>query len=91
MTFTYDGDGMGKGGAVTIAANDKVVAKGRVERTVPFRFSTEETFDVGEDTGTPVDLSYDRPQNSRGPGQGRDRSKIGFARLAQKAFDPLHG
>ena len=61
MTFTYDGDGMGKGGDVTIAANDKVVAQGRVERTVPFRFSTEETFDVGEDTGTPVDLSYDTP------------------------------
>lgn len=61
MTFTYDGDGMGKGGGVTIMADDKVVAEGRVERTVPFRFSTEETFDVGEDTGTPVDLSYDVP------------------------------
>jgi arylsulfatase A-like enzyme len=61
MNFAYDGDGMGKGGAVTIKANDKVVAEGRVERTVPFRFSTEETFDVGEDTGTPVDLSYDTP------------------------------
>ena len=35
--------------------------EGRVERTVPFRFSTEETLDIGEDTGTPVDLSYDVP------------------------------
>ena len=61
MTFTYDGEGMGKGGNVTISANGKVVAEGRVDRTVPFRFSTEETFDVGEDTGTPVDLSYDTP------------------------------
>ncbi|MCE2749136.1 MAG: arylsulfatase [Rhodobacter sp.] len=61
MTFTYDGDGVGKGGDVTLAAGDRVVAEGRVERTVPFRFSTEETFDVGQDTGTPVDLSYDVP------------------------------
>jgi arylsulfatase A-like enzyme len=66
MAFTYDGDGMGKGGAVSISANDKVVAEGRVERTVPFRFSTEETFDVGEDTGTPVDLSYDVPARFTG-------------------------
>jgi arylsulfatase len=61
MNFTYDGGGMGKGGAVSITANEKVVAEGHVGRTVPFRFSTEETLDIGEDTGTPVDLSYDVP------------------------------
>jgi hypothetical protein len=27
----------------------------------PSRFSTEETLDFGEDTGTPVDMSYDVP------------------------------
>jgi len=32
-----------------------------VPKTVPFRFSTEETLDFGEDTGTPVDMSYDVP------------------------------
>lgn len=61
MTFTYDGGGMGKGGAVTLAANDAVIAEGRVEQTVPFRFSVEETLDIGQDTGLPVDLSYDIP------------------------------
>lgn len=61
MSFTYDGGGIGKGGGVSITANDTVVAQGRVERTVPFRFSTEETLDIGGDTGTPVDLSYDVP------------------------------
>jgi arylsulfatase len=66
MNFTYDGGGMGKGGAVSIKANDKIVAEGRVERTVPFRFSTEETLDIGEDTGTPVDLSYDMPARFTG-------------------------
>ncbi len=34
------------------------VAKGRIERTVPNRFSLDETFDVGLDTGTPVVEDY---------------------------------
>lgn len=66
MNFTYDGGGVGKGGAVSITANGKEVAQGRIGRTVPFRFSTEETFDVGEDTGTPVDMSYDVPARFSG-------------------------
>jgi hypothetical protein len=44
-----------------VTANNTVVAQGRVLKTVPFRFSTEETLDFGEDTGTPVDMSYDVP------------------------------
>jgi arylsulfatase len=36
----------------------KVVAKGRMADTVDFRFSLDETFDVGEDTGTPVAEDY---------------------------------
>ena len=28
---------------------------------MPLRFSLDETFDVGEDTGTPVNLNYDVP------------------------------
>jgi arylsulfatase len=61
MNFTYDGGGMGKPGTVSVTADNTVVAQGRVLKTVPFRFSTEETLDIGEDTGTPVDLSYDVP------------------------------
>ena len=30
-------------------------------RPMPIRFSLDETFDVGEDTGTPVNLNYDVP------------------------------
>ena len=33
----------------------------RIDRTVPIRFSFDETFDVGEDTGTPVSEDYDVP------------------------------
>ena len=43
-----------------ISVDGQEVAKGRIERTVPIRFS-EECFEVGEDTGTPVNLNYDVP------------------------------
>jgi hypothetical protein len=59
--FRYDGGGIGKGGAGTISVDGKQVAQGRIDRTTPLRFSIDETFDVGEDTGTPVNLDYDVP------------------------------
>jgi hypothetical protein len=61
MVFGYDGGGIGKGGTATISVDDKEVAKGRVERTIPIRVALDETLDVGEDAGTPVNLSYDVP------------------------------
>jgi len=36
----------------------KQVAEGRIPQTVPIRFSLDETFDIGEDTGTPVVEDY---------------------------------
>ncbi len=66
MNFTYDGGGMGKSGTASIKVGSTEVATGRVIKTVPFRFSTEETLDIGEDTGTPVDLSYDVPAKFTG-------------------------
>ena len=36
----------------------KQVAQGKIDRTVPTRFSADETLDVGEDTGTPVVEDY---------------------------------
>jgi arylsulfatase len=61
MDFAYDGGGPGKGGTATLSVDGKEVAMGRIERTVPIRISLDEGLDVGEDTGTPVDLSYDVP------------------------------
>jgi arylsulfatase len=37
------------------------VAEGRIDRTVPIRFTFDETIDMGEDTGTPVNEDYDVP------------------------------
>ena len=59
--FKYDGGGMGKGGTGTLSADGKQIAQGKIERTVPIRYALDEGLDVGEDTGTPVNLTYDVP------------------------------
>jgi arylsulfatase len=57
--FAYDGGGPGKGGQGTLAVDGKKVAEGRIELTQPLRFSLDESFDVGQDTGSPVIDEYD--------------------------------
>ena len=57
--FHYDGGGIGKGGQGTLSVDGKTVGQGRIEKTAPFRFSLDESFDIGEDTGTPVIDEYD--------------------------------
>jgi arylsulfatase len=59
VKFEYDGGGIGKAGTATLLVDEKQVAQGRIERTIPVRFSLDETFDVGEDTGTPVLEEYE--------------------------------
>ena len=59
--FAYDGGGAGKGGAGTQSINDKQVAGDRIDKTVPVAFSTDDTFDVGADWGTPVSPTYQPP------------------------------
>ena len=61
VEFKYDGGGVGKGGTVALLVNDKKVGEGRVEKTVLGRYSADETFDIGEDTGTPVGSGYESP------------------------------
>jgi arylsulfatase len=60
VAFVSDG-GVGKGGKVELYVNDKKVGEGRVEKTVPGRFSADETFDIGMDTGSPVSTAYKSP------------------------------
>jgi len=57
--FAYDGGGFGKGGKGTLTVDGKKVGEGRIDLTQPIRFSLDESFDVGEDTGTPVIDEYD--------------------------------
>ncbi|AEU35119.1 sulfatase [Granulicella mallensis MP5ACTX8] len=54
LEFASDGHGPGKGANVTLFVNDKPVAAGRLPETVKMAFSFEDTFDIGEDTASPV-------------------------------------
>jgi arylsulfatase len=56
--FKYNGGGFGKGATGTLLVDGKQVAEGPIPQTVMFRFSLDETFDVGADTGTPVAEDY---------------------------------
>jgi arylsulfatase len=53
--FDYDGGGRGKGGKISLFANDKLVCEGRLESTLPFAYSLEGVVvDLGKDLGSPV-------------------------------------
>jgi arylsulfatase A-like enzyme len=45
----------------TLSVNGAQVATGRIDQTNMFRFSLDETFDIGSDTGTPVSPDYSTP------------------------------
>jgi len=48
-----------QGGTGTLQVDGRKEAEGRIDRTLGKRFSLDETFDVGVDTGTPVIDDYD--------------------------------
>ena len=56
--FDFDGGAPGAGGSGTLLVDGAVVAEGRIERTVPFIFSADETMDIGSDTASPVTPDY---------------------------------
>ncbi len=58
FAFKYDGGGIGKGATGVLLVDGTQVAEGRIDATIGGRFSLDETFDVGEDTGTPVVEDY---------------------------------
>ena len=58
MEFTADAPKPATGGEVTLYINDRPVGKGRMDHTVPIRFSAYAGMDIGRDNGGVVDLSY---------------------------------
>jgi arylsulfatase len=59
VKFDYAGGGIGKAATATLLVDEKQVAQGQIPQTIGVRFSLDETFDVGEDTGTPVLEEYE--------------------------------
>ncbi len=53
--FTYDGPGLGKGSTGVLKVDGQEVASKKMAHTIPVIMQWDETFDVGSDTGTPVD------------------------------------
>ena len=60
LNFDYDGGGRGKGALVTLLVNDRQAAQARLAQTVPVAFSYDDTFDIGEDSASPVG-DYESP------------------------------
>ena len=59
--FKYDGGGPGRGGLGTLSVDGQKTGEGRIDRTLGFRLSLDETLDCGEDTATPVAEEYQVP------------------------------
>ncbi|HTY85303.1 MAG TPA: sulfatase-like hydrolase/transferase [Silvibacterium sp.] len=59
--FKYDGPGPGKGGTGVLTVDGKEADRKTIPHTVPLLMCIDETFDIGADTRTPVDFSYDVP------------------------------
>jgi len=54
--------GIGQGGTGVLKVDGKEVATQKMERTLPLILQWDETFDIGSDTGTPVnDQDYQVP------------------------------
>jgi arylsulfatase A-like enzyme len=59
--FKYDGPGPAKGGTGVLTVDGKEVARKTIPHTIPLLMSIDETFDIGLDTRSPVDFSYEVP------------------------------
>ncbi|MCP2322209.1 arylsulfatase [Hamadaea flava] len=58
VVFAADAAKPGTGGQITLLVNDRPVGGGRMDSTVPFRFSGYAGMDIGRDNGMPVDRIY---------------------------------
>lgn len=62
--FAYDGGDPGASGTGALYVGGKKVAEGRIEKTVPYQFSIDETLDVGCDLAVPVTDDYPSRHNA---------------------------
>jgi arylsulfatase A-like enzyme len=59
--FKYDGPGMAKGGTGMLSVDGKEIARKTIKHTIPILMAIDESFDIGSDTRTGVDDSYELP------------------------------
>lgn len=58
MDFDYDGGGVAGGGSVRLSIDDRRVGGGRVGRTQPLPFASDEPLEIGSDNGSHVTGDY---------------------------------
>jgi hypothetical protein len=60
LDFAYDGKKgkVGKGGTYVLSVDGNKVAETKIDHTVPYIYSVDETLDIGEDRGTPILEDY---------------------------------
>jgi len=61
FNFKYDGPGLAKGGTGVLSVDGKEVDRKTIAHTIPFLLPADESFDIGLDTRTPVDFTYEVP------------------------------
>lgn len=98
FAFAYDGlgaatlafndfSGLGRGGTGVLKVDGKEVARQTMERSLPFILQWDENFDVGADTGTPVnDADYQVPFRFAG---SLDKLTLAIARPQLSEADKL--
>jgi len=59
--FKYDGPGPAKGGVGVLTVDGKEIARKTIAHTIPLLMTIDETLDIGSDTRTGVDDSYQLP------------------------------
>ena len=64
--FKYDRPGSGKGGTGVFSVDGKEAERKTIAHTIPLLMSIDEAFDIGVDTRTAVDFSYDLPSRFNG-------------------------
>jgi hypothetical protein len=88
--FRYDGPGVGKGGTGILKADGAEVASLSIPHTIPFLMTIDETFDIGEDTRTPVDdRDYQVPFRFTGTIE-KLTFRLGRLQLAENDIKAMH-
>ncbi len=95
--FKYDGPGPGKGGTGVFTVDGKEMARKTLAHTIPLLMSIDETLDIGVDTRSGVDDSYQLPFRftgtidkltyKLGPSQLAPADQAKVAEAAAKAHD----
>jgi arylsulfatase len=83
VEFAYDGGGLAKGGDVILYLDGDPCGAGRVEMTQPMVFSSDETTDIGYESGTTVTPDYNAVTS-------RFTGKISWVQLDLGADDHDH-